>query len=209
MSYKITSWFLHLNLSINCLHVNRCPSHWPCLLGRSLSIWLLCSNQVKKKTNKIYKLHLKNSAFIHHMFLFYFIRWCEQDLCPVVTNHVRGCYEPNTPPLDAAMVYDRPTWDWTLTENKFLWLCVCHFCAWLYLFGRTHLSTWAANQKMKLLPQWMCLKHLVGFMLLIITYVYNVSVFLAAVNMELMTNLWRPVMWISITWTHDETLDSL
>ncbi|XP_074526442.1 acyl-CoA dehydrogenase family member 11 [Halichoeres trimaculatus] len=36
------------------------------------------------------------------------LRWCEQDLCPVVTKHERGWYDPNTPPLDAALVFDRP-----------------------------------------------------------------------------------------------------
>lgn len=36
------------------------------------------------------------------------VRWCEQDLCPVVTKQARGCYDPSTPPLDAVLVYDRP-----------------------------------------------------------------------------------------------------
>lgn len=36
------------------------------------------------------------------------LRWCEKDLCPVVTTQARGCYDPNTPPLDAALVYDQP-----------------------------------------------------------------------------------------------------
>uniref|UniRef100_A0A667YFM6 Acyl-CoA dehydrogenase family member 11-like n=1 Tax=Myripristis murdjan TaxID=586833 RepID=A0A667YFM6_9TELE len=39
------------------------------------------------------------------------LRWCEQDLCPLVTNEARGWYNPSTPPLDAALVYDRPTQD--------------------------------------------------------------------------------------------------
>ncbi|XP_029018305.1 acyl-CoA dehydrogenase family member 11-like [Betta splendens] len=39
------------------------------------------------------------------------LRWCEQELCPVVTKQARGCYESNTPPLDSALVYDRPTQD--------------------------------------------------------------------------------------------------
>ncbi|XP_022610718.1 acyl-CoA dehydrogenase family member 11-like [Seriola dumerili] len=37
------------------------------------------------------------------------LRWCEQDLCPVVTKQAKGCYDPSTPPLDAALVYDRLT----------------------------------------------------------------------------------------------------
>ncbi|XP_019956419.1 acyl-CoA dehydrogenase family member 11-like [Paralichthys olivaceus] len=37
------------------------------------------------------------------------LRWCEQDLCPVATKQERGCYEPSAPPLDAALVYDRPS----------------------------------------------------------------------------------------------------
>lgn len=36
------------------------------------------------------------------------LRWCEQDLCPVATKHVTGCYNPGTPPLDAALVFDQP-----------------------------------------------------------------------------------------------------
>ncbi|KAM3867533.1 acyl-CoA dehydrogenase family member 11 [Diretmus argenteus] len=39
------------------------------------------------------------------------LRWCEQDLCPVVTNKARGWYNPNTPALDAALVYDQPIQD--------------------------------------------------------------------------------------------------
>uniref|UniRef100_A0A3Q3FDQ9 Acyl-CoA dehydrogenase family member 11-like n=1 Tax=Labrus bergylta TaxID=56723 RepID=A0A3Q3FDQ9_9LABR len=35
------------------------------------------------------------------------LRWCEKDLCPVVTKQRRGCYDPNSPPLDAALVYDQ------------------------------------------------------------------------------------------------------
>ncbi|KAM7391876.1 hypothetical protein PAMP_022526 [Pampus punctatissimus] len=36
------------------------------------------------------------------------LRWCEQDLCPVATTQTRGCYDLNTVPLDAALVYDQP-----------------------------------------------------------------------------------------------------
>ncbi|XP_026178558.1 acyl-CoA dehydrogenase family member 11 [Mastacembelus armatus] len=39
------------------------------------------------------------------------LRWCEQDLCPVVTKQARGCYDPSTPPLDSALVYDQPAQD--------------------------------------------------------------------------------------------------
>ncbi|XP_071755880.1 acyl-CoA dehydrogenase family member 11 [Centroberyx gerrardi] len=39
------------------------------------------------------------------------LRWCEQDLCPVVTKKARDWYSPNTPPLDAALVYDQPIQD--------------------------------------------------------------------------------------------------
>ncbi|XP_068166759.1 acyl-CoA dehydrogenase family member 11-like [Antennarius striatus] len=34
------------------------------------------------------------------------LRWCEQDLCPVVTKEGRGCYDPSTPPQDSALVYN-------------------------------------------------------------------------------------------------------
>ncbi|XP_035494933.2 acyl-CoA dehydrogenase family member 11-like [Scophthalmus maximus] len=37
------------------------------------------------------------------------LRWCEQDLCPVVSKQARGCYDPSAPPLDSALVCDRPT----------------------------------------------------------------------------------------------------
>ncbi|XP_056146534.1 acyl-CoA dehydrogenase family member 11-like [Lampris incognitus] len=37
------------------------------------------------------------------------IRWCEQDLCPVVTKNATGWYSPKTPSLDAVLVYERPT----------------------------------------------------------------------------------------------------
>uniref|UniRef100_A0A3Q3QQH4 Acyl-CoA dehydrogenase family, member 11 n=1 Tax=Monopterus albus TaxID=43700 RepID=A0A3Q3QQH4_MONAL len=37
------------------------------------------------------------------------LRWCEQDLCPVVSKQAIGCYDPSTPPLDTALVYDQPT----------------------------------------------------------------------------------------------------
>lgn len=36
------------------------------------------------------------------------LRWCEQDLCPVAIKQARGWYETNTPPLDTALVYDKP-----------------------------------------------------------------------------------------------------
>ncbi|KAM4616159.1 acyl-CoA dehydrogenase family member 11 [Polymixia lowei] len=36
------------------------------------------------------------------------LRWCEQDLCPVVTRKARDWYNPKTPPLDAALVYEQP-----------------------------------------------------------------------------------------------------
>uniref|UniRef100_A0A3B4B528 Acyl-CoA dehydrogenase family, member 11 n=1 Tax=Periophthalmus magnuspinnatus TaxID=409849 RepID=A0A3B4B528_9GOBI len=32
-------------------------------------------------------------------------RWCEQDLCPVATNHERGCYNPGSSHDNAALVY--------------------------------------------------------------------------------------------------------
>uniref|UniRef100_A0A3P8WHU1 Acyl-CoA dehydrogenase family member 11-like n=1 Tax=Cynoglossus semilaevis TaxID=244447 RepID=A0A3P8WHU1_CYNSE len=34
------------------------------------------------------------------------IRWSEQDLCPVVSKQVTGCYEPNAAALDAALMCD-------------------------------------------------------------------------------------------------------
>nr|XP_043881155.1 acyl-CoA dehydrogenase family member 11-like [Solea senegalensis] len=39
------------------------------------------------------------------------LRWCEQDLCPVVNKQDRGCYDANTPSLDVALVYDQPSQD--------------------------------------------------------------------------------------------------
>ncbi|XP_034397273.1 acyl-CoA dehydrogenase family member 11-like isoform X1 [Cyclopterus lumpus] len=36
------------------------------------------------------------------------LRWCERDLCPVVTKQARGCYDLRTAALDAALVYDGP-----------------------------------------------------------------------------------------------------
>lgn len=37
------------------------------------------------------------------------LRWCEQDLCPVVTNQERGWYNSGTPHHDAELVYDLQT----------------------------------------------------------------------------------------------------
>nr|XP_046206877.1 acyl-CoA dehydrogenase family member 11-like [Oncorhynchus gorbuscha]XP_046206878.1 acyl-CoA dehydrogenase family member 11-like [Oncorhynchus gorbuscha]XP_046206879.1 acyl-CoA dehydrogenase family member 11-like [Oncorhynchus gorbuscha]XP_046206880.1 acyl-CoA dehydrogenase family member 11-like [Oncorhynchus gorbuscha] len=39
------------------------------------------------------------------------LRWCEQDLCPVVSKAAIGCYNMKTPPLDAALVYEESTRD--------------------------------------------------------------------------------------------------
>ncbi|XP_034026016.1 acyl-CoA dehydrogenase family member 11-like [Thalassophryne amazonica] len=39
------------------------------------------------------------------------LRWCEQDLCPVVTKQARSWYDSNTPPRDAALVFDKPIHD--------------------------------------------------------------------------------------------------
>lgn len=50
------------------------------------------------------------TARISHVLLS-FIRWCEQDLCPVATKQKQGCYDPGTPALDAALVYDQPNQD--------------------------------------------------------------------------------------------------
>lgn len=36
------------------------------------------------------------------------LRWCEQDLCPVFTKEASGWYDPKTPSLDAALVYEQP-----------------------------------------------------------------------------------------------------
>ncbi|KAJ3604186.1 hypothetical protein NHX12_028927 [Muraenolepis orangiensis] len=35
------------------------------------------------------------------------LRWCEQDLCPVVTSERAGRFSPSSPPLDSALVYDQ------------------------------------------------------------------------------------------------------
>ncbi|XP_072289323.1 acyl-CoA dehydrogenase family member 11-like [Eucyclogobius newberryi] len=35
------------------------------------------------------------------------LRWCEQDLCPVATNHERGWYNPDSPSDNAALVYQQ------------------------------------------------------------------------------------------------------
>lgn len=45
-------------------------------------------------------------------------RWCEQDLCPVVTKQARGCYDPSTPALDAALVYDQLIQDWSVSWKQ-------------------------------------------------------------------------------------------
>lgn len=55
-------------------------------------------------------LVFKDCARISHVLLS-FIRWCEQDLCPVATKQKQGCYDPSTPALDAALVYDQPNQD--------------------------------------------------------------------------------------------------
>nr|XP_006640530.1 PREDICTED: acyl-CoA dehydrogenase family member 11-like [Lepisosteus oculatus]XP_015221809.1 PREDICTED: acyl-CoA dehydrogenase family member 11-like [Lepisosteus oculatus] len=34
------------------------------------------------------------------------LRWCEQDLCPVVTKETHGCYEQEAVAMDTALVYD-------------------------------------------------------------------------------------------------------
>ncbi|CAB1322021.1 unnamed protein product [Coregonus sp. 'balchen'] len=39
------------------------------------------------------------------------VRWCEQDLCPVFSKAAIGCYNTETPPLDAALVYNESTRD--------------------------------------------------------------------------------------------------
>ncbi|XP_071209004.1 acyl-CoA dehydrogenase family member 11-like isoform X2 [Salvelinus alpinus] len=39
------------------------------------------------------------------------LRWCEQDLCPVVSKAAIGCYNMKTLPLDAALVYEESTSD--------------------------------------------------------------------------------------------------
>ncbi len=33
-------------------------------------------------------------------------RWCDQDLCPVVSRDSAGCYDPQTAAMDTALVYD-------------------------------------------------------------------------------------------------------
>lgn len=89
---------------------DRCPSHWSCMLERSLCIWRLCSSQVKAS------LFWGNCFIFGFMFLSgsNFARWCEQDLCPVVTKQSRGCYNASTPALDAALVFDQPRRDWSV-----------------------------------------------------------------------------------------------
>uniref|UniRef100_A0A8C1UZ32 Uncharacterized protein n=1 Tax=Cyprinus carpio TaxID=7962 RepID=A0A8C1UZ32_CYPCA len=34
------------------------------------------------------------------------LRWCDQDLCPVVSRDAAGCYDPQTAVMDTALVYD-------------------------------------------------------------------------------------------------------
>ena len=41
-----------------------------------------------------------------------FVRWCEQDLCPVAAKQARGCYNHSAARLDAALVYDQLIQDW-------------------------------------------------------------------------------------------------
>ncbi|XP_067259469.1 acyl-CoA dehydrogenase family member 11-like [Chanodichthys erythropterus] len=34
------------------------------------------------------------------------LRWCDQDLCPVVSRDAAGCFDPQTTAMDSALVYD-------------------------------------------------------------------------------------------------------
>ncbi|XP_016312466.1 acyl-CoA dehydrogenase family member 11 [Sinocyclocheilus anshuiensis] len=34
------------------------------------------------------------------------LRWCDQDLCPVISRDAAGCYDPQTAAMDTALVYD-------------------------------------------------------------------------------------------------------
>lgn len=67
--------------------------------------------QLSGKFYKTFK-HLGRSktrlTFIQHVvfLIFSFVRWCEQDLCLVVSKQKSGCYESSTAPLDAGLVYE-------------------------------------------------------------------------------------------------------
>lgn len=41
-----------------------------------------------------------------HMDIYTALRWCDQDLCPVVSRDAAGCYDPQTAAMDTALVYD-------------------------------------------------------------------------------------------------------
>lgn len=75
---EISSFWVHTDVvrslflvefPFNSLSVNRCSSHWPRLLERGLSIWHLCSSQVKKKTKKTYPSN-KHRCFHHASYMF-------------------------------------------------------------------------------------------------------------------------------------------
>uniref|UniRef100_A0A8C2H3P4 Acyl-CoA dehydrogenase family member 11-like n=1 Tax=Cyprinus carpio TaxID=7962 RepID=A0A8C2H3P4_CYPCA len=41
-----------------------------------------------------------------HTDIYAALRWCDQDLCPVVSRDAAGCYDPQTAVMDTALVYD-------------------------------------------------------------------------------------------------------
>uniref|UniRef100_A0A673HRU8 Acyl-CoA dehydrogenase family member 11-like n=1 Tax=Sinocyclocheilus rhinocerous TaxID=307959 RepID=A0A673HRU8_9TELE len=41
-----------------------------------------------------------------HTDIYAALRWCDQDLCPVVSRDAAGCYDPQTAAMDTALVYD-------------------------------------------------------------------------------------------------------
>ncbi|KAL1281645.1 hypothetical protein QQF64_000448 [Cirrhinus molitorella] len=41
-----------------------------------------------------------------HTDIYAALRWCDQDLCPVVSGDAVGCYDPQTAAMDTALVYD-------------------------------------------------------------------------------------------------------
>lgn len=129
---EISSFWVHADVvrslflvefPFNSLSVNRCSSHWPRLLERGLSIWHLCSSQVQKK-KPTPQTNTDVSIMHRTCFCCFLIRWCENDLCPVATKQARGCFDSGTPPLDAALVFDRPTQDWKFRIESVTWSAI-------------------------------------------------------------------------------------
>ncbi|XP_067296530.1 acyl-CoA dehydrogenase family member 11-like [Pseudorasbora parva] len=53
-------------------------------------------------------LLVDHAAWEHatHTDIYTALRWCDQDLCPVVSRGAAGCFDPQTTAMDSALVYD-------------------------------------------------------------------------------------------------------